>query len=330
MASKAEFGAQTEAIEVIEAFQEAVRDKTILITGVSPNGLGATIAHELAAQAPALLILTGRNSAKVKAIIAELATEFPSVKTRALIFDISSFESINAAAAQVLTDPEPCIDILINNAGVMNIQTRTLSTDGFEMQLAVNYLGAFLFTNSIMPKLLASMAARIANIVSNGHALSPFRFNDYNFENPHSLSEDQKPSKQSCEAFGVPWGLDYDPAIAYGQSKTAMILYTRELAVKLRGTNVTVACCNPGATKTELWRQMPVEVRESIFKVFPMKSLSQGAATPLITALDPKLPSGVYLDDSQVQDVAEHASDAEKAHSLWTLSEKWTGRTFDW
>ncbi|KAL5345342.1 hypothetical protein ACLOAV_009713 [Pseudogymnoascus australis] len=329
MASNAEFGAQTEAREVVEAFSEVIRDKTILITGVSPNGLGAAIAHELATQAPALLILTGRDCVKVEAIITELAVEFPNVKTRALIFDISSFASTNAAAAQVLAYPESSIDIIINNAGVMNIPTRTLSTDGFEMQLSVNYLGAFLFTNSIMPKLLASKAARIANITSNGYALSPFRFNDFNFENPSSLTEDQKPSTKNCEAFGVPWGLDYIPPIAYGQSKTAMILYTHELAVKLKGTNITAACCNPGATKTELWRRMPVEVRESIFKVFPMKSHSQGAATPLITALDPKLPSGAYLDDSQVQDVAEHASDSETAEALWALSERLTGRTFD-
>lgn len=291
------------------------------------------------------MILTGRDSAKVDAIITELATAFPSVKTRALIFDISSFASINTAASQVLAYPEFSIDIIINNAGVMNIPTRTLSIDGFEMHLSVNYLGAFLFTNSIMPKLLASKAARIANIASNGYELSPFRFNDYNFENPSSLTEDQKPSKQNCEAFGVPWGLNYIPPIAYGQSKTAMILYTRELAAKLKGKNVTPACCNPGgglllrmrsstntttATKTELWRQMPVEFCESIFKVFPMKSQSQGAATPLITALDPKLPSGAYLDDSQVQDVAEYARDSEKAQTLWALSEKLTGKTFDW
>lgn len=128
----------------------------------------------------------------------------------------------------------------------MNLPTRTFSKDGFEMQLAVNYLGPFLFTNSIMPKLLASKAARIANITSNGYRLSPFRFNDYNFENPSSLPEDQQPSKQNCEAFGVPWGLEYLPPVAYGQSKTAMILYTRQLAKKLKGTTVTAASCNPG------------------------------------------------------------------------------------
>lgn len=96
-----------------------------------------------------------------------------------------------------------------------------------------------------MPKLLASKAARIANITSNGYVLSPFRFDDKNFDN-NPMMEDQRPSKQNCEAFGVPWGLGYIPAIAYGQSKTAMVLYTRELAVRLNGTSVTAACCNPG------------------------------------------------------------------------------------
>jgi NAD(P)-dependent dehydrogenase (short-subunit alcohol dehydrogenase family) len=214
---------------------------------VGPNGLGAVMAHELASQSPALLILTGRNPAKVEAIIKELATAFPAVKTRALIFDISSFASIKDAAADVLTYPEPCIDILVNNAGIMNTPTRTLSKDGFEMQLAVNYLGAFLFTNSIMPKLLASSAGRVMNITSNGYALSPFRFADYNFDEEKSatLPEDQQPLKQNCEVFGVPWGLGYIPPIAYGQSKTAMILYTRELAVKFKG-KMTATCCNPG------------------------------------------------------------------------------------
>ena len=68
----------------------------------------------------------------------------------------------------------------------MNIPTRTFSKDGFEMQLAINYIGAFLFTNSIMSKLLASPAPRITNITSNGYALSPFRFDDYNFDEDKS------------------------------------------------------------------------------------------------------------------------------------------------
>jgi len=189
-----------------------------------------------------------------------------------------------------------------------------------------------------MPKLLASKEPRITNITSNGHALSPFRFADYNFgfdekEAESLLPRDQRPDKTKCEVFGVPWGLTYLPHIAYGQSKTAMILYTRELAVRLKHKNVTATCCNPGAVATDLWRELPEEVRASIFKAFPMKSESQGVATPLVAALDPKLASdgnGAYLDDCQVQDPEDWASDAGKAKDLWDLSEKIVGESFSW
>jgi hypothetical protein len=81
------------------------------------------------------------------------------------------------------------------------------------------------------------------------------------------------------------------------------------------------------AVKTDLWRQMPADVRNSLFGMLPMKSQSQGTATPLVAALDPKLAysNGAYLDDCQVQDVAPWASDAGKAQKLWYLSEKLTG-----
>ena len=77
---------------------------------------------------------------------------------------------------------------------------------------------------------------------------------------------------------------------------------------------------------------MSPEVRESIFGMFPMKSQSQGAATPLVAALDPQLASssGAYLDDCQVQDVAPWGSDASKAQQLWTLSERLAGTSFAW
>ncbi|KAI9876064.1 MAG: hypothetical protein M1830_007425 [Pleopsidium flavum] len=331
MTTRSEFGFKTEASDVVSTFSDSVRGKTILITGVGPNGLGATLAHALASQAPKLLILTGRTPSKVEAITKEIAAKYPDVKTRILKLDMASFSSISAAADAVHAYTEPSIDILINNAGVMNIPERTLSADGFEMQLAVNYLGLALFTNSIMLNLLKSNAGRVVNIVSNGYALSPFRFSDYNFEGK-SLPEDEQPPKGTCEAFGVPWGLDYIPPIAYGQSKTAAMLYTIELATRLKDKGVSTVCLNPGAIATDLWRQMPQEFIDKIFQMMPMKSKAQGASTPLVAALDPKLAgsSGVYLDDCQIADVAPWAKDADKAQKLWTLTEELTGKPFSW
>ncbi len=223
----------------------------VLITGVGPNGLGATIAESLASQGPALLILTGRSIEKTEVVTRELSSKHPEVCTRTLRLDLSSFESVKEAAAEVNNYTES-INVLINNAGVMNVPERTLSVDGFEMQLATNHLGPFLFTNLIMGKLIASKG-RIVNIVSNGYLLAPFRFSDYNFEK-ETLPEDEQPSKATAEAFSVPWGQGYLPHTAYAQSKTAGILYSKQLAKLLGSKGVSVTCVNPGGEQSQASR----------------------------------------------------------------------------
>jgi NAD(P)-dependent dehydrogenase (short-subunit alcohol dehydrogenase family) len=271
MTSNSSFGAKTDANDVLAAFPNAVKGKNskcqidvhahrvynpsanhsaVLITGVSPNGLGAALAHALAPYHPNLLVLTGRTAAKVEAVASPLAKSFPDVQVRTVLFDMSSFASIAQAAAEINAFTEN-IDILFNNAGIMNVPERRLSVDGFEMHLATNYLGLALFTLSILPKILSSTAGRIVNTVSNGYALSPCRFSDYNFDydgegGGKEVSEDEQPPKDTCAAFGVPWGLGYIPPIAYAQSKTAAILFTRELADRLAEKDVTVNCVQPG------------------------------------------------------------------------------------
>ena len=221
--------------------------RLVLITGVGPNGLGATLAKELARKSPALLVLTGRTLEKVEAVAKEISAETPGVKTRILKLDIASFQSIEAAAKEVNSYSEPGIDLLFNNAGVMNIPERTLSVDGLEMHFVTNYLGAFLFTNSIMEKLIQAKG-RVVNVSSSGHMLSPVRFSDYNFDGKKDIPEGEQPSKANCEMFGVPWGLDYLPPVAYGQSKSAIILYTLSLAKKLASKGVSAVSLNPGGT----------------------------------------------------------------------------------
>ncbi|PQE30870.1 short-chain dehydrogenase protein [Rutstroemia sp. NJR-2017a WRK4] len=270
---------------------------TVLITGVSPNGLGASLAQTLAAQSPSLLILTGRSTVKVKAVEKIIKATYPNVPIRILKLDLVSFDSVRSAAAEINAYDERSIDILINNAGVMNIPERTLSADGFEMHLATNYLGSFLFTSLIMDKLTANDGARIVNMSSNGYMFSPFRFADYNFEGD-PLPEEEKPPKALC----------YLPTIAYGQSKTAIILYSVQLSKLLANKGVTVVCVHPGclcffpflhlpraniststAIATDPWRHMSEECTEQIFTMMPMKTPSQGISTALVAALDPKL-----------------------------------------
>ena len=221
-------------------------DHLVVITGVGPNGLGEILARELARKSPALLVLTGRALQKAEAIAKEISAETPRVKVRVLRLDVASFQSIEAAAKVVNAYSEPGIDILFNNAGVMNIPEHTLSVDGFEIHFATNFLGAFLFTNSIMEKLIQAKG-RVVNVSSSGHLLSPVRFSDYNFDGK-DIPESEQPSRASCEMFGVPWGLGYLPPIAYGQSKSAIILYTISLAKKVASKGVSAVSLNPGGT----------------------------------------------------------------------------------
>jgi NAD(P)-dependent dehydrogenase (short-subunit alcohol dehydrogenase family) len=217
----------------------------VLITGVSLNGLGEALTQALAVEAPTLLILTGRDTTKVEAVTKALSLSHPHIQTRILKFDLSSLDSVRKAAAEVNEYPEQSIDILINNAGVMNIPERTLSTDGFEMHLATNYFGLFLFTNSIMEKLMNGDGARVVNVSSNGYIFSPFRFSDYNFEGK-PIPESEYPPKALCESYGLPWGLGYLPTVAYGQSKTAVMLYSVQLAKLLANKGITMVNVHPG------------------------------------------------------------------------------------
>ncbi|KAI4201505.1 MAG: hypothetical protein LQ348_001642 [Seirophora lacunosa] len=326
MGSLTELNAKTEGTNVVNEFSSSVKDKTILITGVGPNGLGETLCLLLASHQPARLIITGRSLDKVGASAKAIRDAHPKLEVVILKLDLASLESVRLAAEEV-NRYDGAIDLLINNAGVMNIPERQLSKDGLEMHLATNHLGPFAFTNLILPKILASSKSpRIVNVVSNGYALSPFRFSDWNFDGQATLPEEEQPPKETCKMFGVPWGLEYLPPIAYGQSKTAGVLFTKELARKLQG-KVTVTCCNPGAIDTDLWRQMPREMVEQVFALMPPKSKSQGASTPLVAALDQSLTgdSGAYLNDCQVEDVAEWAKDPKIAQRCWAWSAQTAG-----
>lgn len=156
----------------------------VLITGCSPDGLGAEAARVIALHKPALIVLAGRSIPKCEETANILKSQSPGVRTRILQIDLASQASVHKAAAEVNSYIES-INILINNAAVMAIPTLTKTTDGIECQLGINYIGHFLFTNLIMPKILAGGRdgdARIINVSSKGYLHSPVRLHDLNFE----------------------------------------------------------------------------------------------------------------------------------------------------
>lgn len=223
----------------------------VLITGVNPHGLGAATAHAVASQDPSLLILTYRTREKVDKVIAELKDAHPSVATRTLHLDLADTDSIRQAAKE-LDSIADHVDVLINNAGVMSVQNRTLTASGIEMHFATNHIGHFLFTNLIMDKLLvgAKKAAkpgvtRVINLSGGWHQFSPVRFNDINFEGKE-IPDDQRPDRDYLAKFGHETEDVYIPEVAYAQSKTANILFSVYLTEHLSKFGILSFALNPG------------------------------------------------------------------------------------
>lgn len=194
--------------EVAAAFSGNIANKVVLITGCSPNGLGATAAQIIAVHKPSLLILGGRTQSLIEETEKTIMSMNPSVKIRLLIFDLSSLESVREAAAEVKAYEES-IDVIINNAGIMASPFEK-TVDGLESQFATNHLGPFLFTNLAMENVTKSSGGRIINISSEGYRLGGIRYEDPNFETG-----------------------SYDRWQSYGQSKTANILFSEALAERL-------------------------------------------------------------------------------------------------
>lgn len=171
---------KTTGADIAQTLSSKINGKIILTTGVSPNGLGAEFVKTIAAHSPKLLILAGRAASKLDRTASDINSLHPGVPTRTLVLDLGSQKQIREAAAEV-NRYEENIDVLVNNAGVMACPYSTTS-DGLEMQFGTNHIGHFLFTNLILDKILASPNARVVNVSSDGHRLSPMRWEDIGFE----------------------------------------------------------------------------------------------------------------------------------------------------
>lgn len=278
---------------------------------------------------------------------------------RALKLDLSSQKYVREAAAEVLSWKDiPTVDILVNNAAVMNIPERTLSEDGIEIQFATNHLGHFLFTCSIMPKLLKAAegnregATRVINVTSLSPTVAGMRWSDLNFEKINKdLPEAEQPPYDMHKAFGAtnPEEKSYLPLEGYNQSKVANVLFAIAANKRLYDKyGILSLAVHPGIIQTELSRYASPETIAAIQEmmksgVFYIKTLGAGAATTLVAATDPRLgmPTtdskdgpenyGAYLIDCQISDKANaRAVSSDEAEKLWKLSEELVKEKFAW
>ncbi|MBX9897095.1 MAG: SDR family NAD(P)-dependent oxidoreductase [Qipengyuania sp.] len=316
------FGFASTADEVLEG--KDLSGRTILVTG-GYSGLGQETARALAAKG-AHVILSGRDATKLSAAADEVAT-MTGARVDTLVCDLASLASIRAAGEEA-RERFAHIDVLINNAGVMAAPPGR-TADGFETQFGTNHLGHFALTRELMPLIEKGSAQRIVNLSSRGHHLDRVDFYDPNYRNR-----------------------DYDKWKAYGQSKTANVLFTRGLEDRFGGQGIHAYAVHPGGIQTNLGRHMSEQDRDWIADRMRKqaeestehspqgwKTIPQGAATTVWAATAEELEArgGLYAEDCHVAaiddanpvgGVRSYALDRGNADRLWALSEDLTGAKF--
>ncbi|XP_033217576.1 retinol dehydrogenase 13-like [Belonocnema kinseyi] len=279
-------------------------DKVVIVTGAN-SGIGKETVRSLAKR-EAKVIMACRDLHKCEAARQELVLDTLNKHIYCRKCDLASQKSIRQFAERFKKEFKE-LHVLINNAGVMNCPQAT-TKDGIEMQLGVNHMGHFLLTNLLLDTLKASAPSRIVNVTSAAYARGKIKLDDFNSEKK------------------------YNPDEAYKQSKLANVLFTLELAKKLKGTGVTVNAVYPGISDTDIYRNMSYHSSfiSSVFvKPFTwlfIKSARQGAQPVWIAAIDPKLKdvTGCYLSKGKPAELSKEAKDEKMAKWLWLTSEKWT------
>ncbi|MBK7949284.1 MAG: SDR family NAD(P)-dependent oxidoreductase [Deltaproteobacteria bacterium] len=308
------FGAESTAEEVARDID--LTGRTIVVTGVSA-GLGVETARVLAARG-ARVVCVARDKAKTEAAVAGLRSGNPKGAFEIALLDLADLDSVRRGADDIARR-FPKIHILINNAGVMACPLGR-TKQGLDLQLGTNHLGHYVLTARLLPSLLAAAPGRIVNLSSGGHRMSDVRFDDPLFE------------KQP-----------YDKWAAYGQAKTANILFSVALDERYASRGLRAFAVHPGAIHTELGRHLSQDDFKAMMGRRPQsepmkfKQVPQGAATSVWAATAPELEGkgGVYCEDCGIAEpikdlagasgVMPYALDRASAQKLLVLSEQWSG-----
>lgn len=269
--------------------------KNIIITGPT-SGIGRETAIALAKQGHQLYLLCRNQQAGEKLI--EQINALPRTKTPVLLLaDLGNFAQVKKAAEEFLA-LDVCLDVLINNAGIVN--NKRIIDDGIEQMFRVNHLGHFLLVNLLLEKIKQSQG-RIVVVASGAHAFCPgMQFDDINFEKDFAMFK------------------------AYGQSKLANMLMVHELAKRLEGTGVIVNSLHPGMVATQLGGQNKSWYTPLLLKFMKLIAVSpkKGADTTIYLATtDEVTSSGGYYYRRKLHGRKRWSRSDEDAQRLWQLSE---------
>jgi NAD(P)-dependent dehydrogenase (short-subunit alcohol dehydrogenase family) len=262
-------------------------DAVVLVTG-STDGIGRETALELA-RLGARVIVHGRNAARVAAAYEEVESASDGTPPAPVVADFSSLAQVRALAAE-LDQRGLALDALINNAGVY-MKRRELSVDGIELTLAVNHFAHVLLTHLVLAGSAGKALSRIVNLSSIAHSRASIDLED--IENTRA---------------------EFDDYQAYATSKFANVLFTVELARRLKGRGVLVNAVHPGVVSTKLLK--------TGFEMRGPDSLGKGARTSVMLAISPEYGhvSGAYFVEGRETRMHRLAADATLSARYYELS----------
>jgi NAD(P)-dependent dehydrogenase (short-subunit alcohol dehydrogenase family) len=269
-----------------------MRGKVVLVTGAT-SGIGMETARALALMGAHVLV-GARDLRRGQAVVDDLVRR--GCATELLPIDLASWDSVRHAAAQIASN-QSRLDVLVNNAATVT-RDRQITPDGHERIWSTNFLGAFLLTRLLLPKLHAASQPRVVNVSSNAHFGGRLKWDDV--ELSHGFR-----------------GLR-----AYSNSKLALVLFTRELA--RREPRLAVNAVHPGVIATRIWRAAPAAISWALRLVLP--SAEKGARPVVRLAAAPALEgvSGRYFDRFREAEPAPAARSASDAARLWEIAERAT------
>jgi NAD(P)-dependent dehydrogenase (short-subunit alcohol dehydrogenase family) len=308
---RSRFTSRSTALEVVEGVD--LTGRRAVVTGAS-SGIGVETARALAA-AGARVTLAVRDTGAGRRVAADIAGTTGRPEPDVVRLDLADLASVDAVTAAW----EGPLHVLVCNAGVMDTPSGR-TAQGWETQFGTNHLGHFALATGLHGALAAAGDARVVVVSSSGHAASPVVLDDLHFE--------RRP---------------YEPGLAYGQSKTANVLFAVEATRRWAGDGITANALMPGGIWTPLQRHWPAEQRAAAEEqarraesagLFHMKTPEQGAATSVFLATSPLVAGvgGRYFEDCQEAEVVDrlrgihgvvpHALDPDAARRLWDVSQR--------
>ena len=287
--------------------------KVIVVTGAN-SGIGFEAAKEFARRG-AQTIMACRSMDKAQAALDQIQAEIPNAPAEIMQLDLASQKSVRQFADAFKAKYDR-LDVLANNAGIMMVPYG-VTEDGFERQFGTNHLGHFALTGLLIDLLIKTPGARVVNVSSNAHRSGVMNFDNLMYEN----------------------GDGYSPMGAYGRSKLANLLFTKELQRRFdaQDVNALALSAHPGISTTNLAAHMTnrwyIKILMPLFG-WMMQSAAMGALPTIRAAVDTAVTGGDYFGPKgsgersgypvvvQANDAAHNSADAQK---LWQISEELTG-----